>query len=234
MRLIGKTVVITGGTRGIGRYLVEASASEGANVIFTGRNHEAVTKTAETLQSQHSTIRVIGKTANACSPEDMGMVASYAAQEFGNIDVLFLNAATNNAKGAVGSMAHELWLQGVTENIQALFIPASCLVRLMTEKGGNVISIGSHIGHAGVADNSAYAVSKGAAWAFAQSLALELKNFDVNVNELIPGPTKTDMNPGASGPQWKLPEALHEMAMVLATQDLQHGATGQSWAMKRV
>jgi 3-oxoacyl-[acyl-carrier protein] reductase len=152
---------------------------------------------------------------------------------YGSPDIVFVNAGTNKPTGTIDKLSSEAWLDMVMSNIKATYYTCKLAIEKMNTFGGNIVTLGSGIGHEGAPNNSAYAVSKGANWALTQSLAKEVSGLSINVNELIPGPVITDMNPNASGPVWKKPEDVVDTALNLASQHLQHGATGQSWAIRR-
>ena len=88
------------------------------------------------------------------------------------------------------------------------------------------------MGHLGGRNLAIYAASKAASWNITKSLANEVKQYDIHVNELIPGGVITAMNPNASGGDWKEPEEVTPLAVYLANLD-KNGPTGQSFSLRR-
>jgi len=164
----------------------------------------------------------------------MKQMINSITEKFGALDGVFVNAATNKPSGSIFDLSEEQWLEHVFVNVKSTYLTCKLAAQNMTVYGGNIVILGSGIGHDGGANNSAYAASKAVNWSLTQSLAKELSQWQINVNELIPGPVITDMNPGASGPTWKRPQDVVETALNLANQDKKNGATGQSWSLKRM
>ena len=234
MRFVDSVVFISGGTRGIGLALAKGFLKEGAKVIITGRSKEKLSSALQELtMSEADNNNLLSYVADAGNYQQMKQVFDDIQRKVGAPDILFANAAVNNATGKMENIDPEAWLQEVNTNISATFVLCKLAATVMKKRGGNIITLGSAIGHNGAAGCSAYAVAKAANWSLTQSLAKELSGQGINVNELIPGPVKTDMNPNASGKQWKEPDDVVEMAMLLASQNTEFGASGQSWAMKR-
>jgi NAD(P)-dependent dehydrogenase (short-subunit alcohol dehydrogenase family) len=232
-RFLDQVALITGGSKGIGKAIAAGLLAEGARVVITGRNKQALDEATELLKLKTGNQQVVSMVADASDLEQMQLVFNDLIELYGSPDIVFVNAATNKPTGAIINLPADDWLSMVTSNIKSTYLSCKFAVSHMKKHGGNIVTLGSGIGHHGAPNNSAYAVSKAASWALTQSLAKEVSNLNINVNELIPGPVITDMNPSASGPAWKKPDDVVETALNLANQHLQHGATGQSWAIKR-
>jgi NAD(P)-dependent dehydrogenase (short-subunit alcohol dehydrogenase family) len=232
-RFVDHVALVTGGSRGIGKAITAGLLAEGARVVITGRNKEALDETTELLKQQTGNQHLSSVVADACDLTQMQQVFTRLSELYGSPDSVFVNAGTNKPTGTIDKVSSDAWLDMVMSNIKATYCTCRFAIEQMKLYGGNIVTLGSGIGHQGAPSNSAYAVSKAASWSLTQSLAKEVSAFNINVNELIPGPVITDMNPNASGPVWKMPEDVVETALILASQHLQHGATGQSWAIKR-
>ena len=230
---LDKVVLVSGGTAGIGKAIARAFLEEGAKVCILGRNKERLDKTTSEFKKYKKRNSLLSLQADVSVESQVKDAIKHIEVEYGRLDIVFANAATNNVKGPLASIDLDIWQEEVISNILATSAVCKCSTELMKKAGGNIIILGSGIGHEGAADNSAYAISKAANWVLTQTLAKELLQYNINVNELIPGPVITAMNPNAHGPQWKRPEDIIEIAMLLAKQNLRFGATGQSWAMKR-
>jgi NAD(P)-dependent dehydrogenase (short-subunit alcohol dehydrogenase family) len=232
-RFVDHVALVTGGSRGIGKAIAGGLLAEGARVVITGRNKKALDEATELLKQQTRNQHLFSVVADAGDLTQMQQVFTRLSELYGSPDSVFVNAGTNKPTGTIDKVSSDAWLDMVMSNIKATYCTCRFAIEQMKLYGGNIVTLGSGIGHQGAPNNSAYAVSKAASWSLTQSLAKEVSAFNINVNELIPGPVITDMNPNASGPVWKMPEDVVETALNLASQHLQHGATGQSWAIKR-
>jgi 3-oxoacyl-[acyl-carrier protein] reductase len=232
-RFVDHVALVTGGSKGIGKAIAGGLLAEGARVVITGRNKKALDEATELLKQQTRNQHLFSVVADAGDLTQMQQVFTRLSELYGSPDSVFVNAGTNKPTGTIDKVSSDAWLDMVMSNIKATYCTCRFAIEQMKLYGGNIVTLGSGIGHQGAPNNSAYAVSKAASWSLTQSLAKEVSAFNINVNELIPGPVITDMNPNASGPVWKMPEDVVETALNLASQHLQHGATGQSWAIKR-
>ena len=231
--LLDKVALVTGGSAGIGKAIAKAMLEQGAKVVITGRDSKKLDMTLEEMESSGFLGSVLAIKADAGNQVEMANVFSQMEFTFGLPDIVFANAAFNTLKQELVKAEIDEWKSQVFDNISAVATVCKFALKYMKKHGGNIITVGSAIGHTGGPGNSAYAVVKAASWSLTQSLAREAKRFNINVNELIPGPVITGMNPNASGPEWKLPEDVKDIALLLAKQDLQHGASGQSWSLKK-
>ena len=231
--LLDKVALVTGGSSGIGKAIARALLEQGAKVVITGRDSKKLDMAIEEMESSGFLGSVLAIKADAGNQVEMANVFSQMEFIFGLPDIVFANAAFNTLKQELVKAEIDEWKSQVFDNISAVATVCKFALKYMKKHGGNIITVGSAIGHTGGPGNSAYAVVKAASWSLTQSLAREAKRFNINVNELIPGPVITGMNPNVSGPEWKLPEDVKDIALLLAKQDLQHGASGQSWSLKR-
>ena len=183
----GKTVVVTGGSRGIGKAVVSAFTAGGAVAYFTYLHHEeaAATVAAETGahpircdQSDEETIIAAVDTITAAT---------------GSIDILVNNAGVN-ADQFLMLMPRETWDKVMDTNISGAFLWTKAVSRAMlSAKQGVIINIASVSGLAGIAGQANYAASKGAIIAFSRSCAAELGPKGIRVNTVVPGFIDTDM-----------------------------------------
>jgi 3-oxoacyl-[acyl-carrier protein] reductase len=232
-RFTDHVALVTGGSRGIGKAITEGLLAEGAKVIITGRNEQTLFETTELLKQKTGNHNVTYVLADASDENQMKQVLNQLNKDFGPPDCVFVNAATNKPTGSIIQLSADDWLGMVMSNIKATYYTCKLAAECMQTYGGNIITLGSGIGHEGAANNSAYAASKAMSWSLTQSLAKEVSQYGINVNEFIPGPVMTDMNPTASGSVWKKPEDVVAMALQLACQNLSFGVTGQSFSLKR-
>ena len=236
MLLKDRVAVITGAGRGLGRGLAKGFAAEGAAVACAAR-------TASELDGVVAEIRSAGGSALAL-PTDVSQLASVEAlvaatlAEWGRLDVLVINAGICPDMGSsIFDSDPQQWADTVVVNLTGAYYCVKAAVPHMRQAGGHIIVLGSGKGHRAMPNDSAYACSKAGAWMLVRTMAEELSGEGICVNELIPGPVDTPMNPlGAGQPsaaEWhKQPEDVLPLALFLATQPLQ-GPTGQSFSLMR-
>jgi 3-oxoacyl-[acyl-carrier protein] reductase len=191
---IGKNVLVTGGSRGIGAATVELFAQLGANVSFNyNKNKIAAENLGEKLKE------LSGKRyTQVCDVSDFKQVEAFVHNtiaNLGSIDILVNNAGIWEY-GAIDTMSIENWNRMMKTNVDSVFYFTKLLVRHMKEKkiAGRIIHIASTAGQRGEAFHSHYAASKGAIISFTKSLAAELGPFGINVNCVAPGWVDTDMS----------------------------------------
>lgn len=178
----GKTVLITGGNSGIGYATAVELRNRGANVVITGRRREAIETTAKELH-------VIGKVADQSNIEAIEQLAVEIGEEFGEIDILFINAGVT-AKAAIDKATPALWHQVVDVNLTGAYFTLSRFIPLLKE-GGSVVFLSSVIATRTIAGSSLYALSKAAINSVVKTAALELAPKRIRVNAVSPGPTET-------------------------------------------
>jgi NAD(P)-dependent dehydrogenase (short-subunit alcohol dehydrogenase family) len=190
--LQGRTAVVTGAGRGLGRAAAVALAEAGAQVVLLGRTAEPLSQTAAAIVAVGGRARSI--VTDVTDEQQVSAAAAQVASELGGADIL-----VNNAGGALVSP----FLQTDTAAIQQLFqlnvIGAMLCTRAfgahMVQKcRGRVINIASVAALTGETNTSIYAASKGALISFSRTLAVEWARYGVTVNALAPGYFRTDLN----------------------------------------
>ena len=177
------TVVITGGSRGIGAAAVEAFAGRGDKVYFLyEKNHEAAARVAE----------MTGATALCCDVADSRAVRDTFAK-IGQLDVLVCNAGIIHY-GLMSMMAESDWDRIFDVNVKGIFncVNAAMPAFLATHKG-SIITVSSMWGQVGASCEAAYSATKGAVIALTKALAQELGPAGIRVNCVAPGVITTDM-----------------------------------------
>lgn len=192
IELKGKKILITGGSRGIGKATALMFARAGADVAITYQKDEknADKVVAEINRLQQTGIAVKG---DISSYTDVQRNVEYVKNHFGQIDVLVNNAGIWNY-GAIHEMSPEHWQKTIDINLNGAFYFTRLVVPIMmVQKSGRIIHISSTAGQRGEAFYSHYAATKGAIISFTKSLAPELAKFNILVNCVAPGWVKTDM-----------------------------------------
>lgn len=210
MKLLeGKTALITGATRGIGKAIALKFASEGADIAFTGRG-ENETQIAS-LDSTRQEIEALGVkcTAYAGNASDFAQteeIVQKIKKEFGSIDILVNNAGITKDTLLL-RMTEEQWDSVINTNLKSAFnFTHACLPIMMRQRGGSIINMSSVVGVHGNAGQANYAASKAGMIAMAKSVAQEMGPKGIRVNVLAPGFIETDMTSALSDEireEWK-------------------------------
>ncbi len=191
MRFPGKIALVTGASRGIGRATALAFAREGANVALgglVGEDGEAVA--AACREHGHEALWVPADLGDEGSIE---VAVGQVAAAWGGIDVLVNNAGVY-LKGTVTTTTLEQWEQLMRVNVTGAFLCARHVLPLMLARGGgSVVNVASEAGLVGLANQTAYNVSKAALVSLTQSMALDFAAGHVRVNCVCPGTTLTPL-----------------------------------------
>ena len=197
MNLKGKTAVVTGGSRGLGRAICLELAAGGANLVFCFAGNEAAAQ--ETAQA----CRALGAEVDylRCNVADSTQVKELmetAVQRFGRIDILVNNAGITR-DGLMLTMKESDFDQVVETNLKGTFLCMKAVARQMIkQRYGRIINLSSVVGLHGNAGQVNYAASKAGVLGMTKSLATELASRGVTVNAVAPGFMETDMTAALS------------------------------------
>jgi 3-oxoacyl-[acyl-carrier protein] reductase len=191
--LAGKAVIVTGGSRGIGRAIVEMLSSEGADVSFLFRENRAaaaeVVATGQAAGRPLAADQVDVRDAQACA-----LAVERIAERCGRIDVL-INSAGVVRDGLLGFLGEDDVRTVLETNVGGVFNMARAVVpHMIARRAGKIINISSVAGEKGGRGQANYAASKGAVNAFTRALAVELAPRRITVNAVAPGVIETDMS----------------------------------------
>jgi len=192
MKLTGRTALVTGGSRGIGRAIALALAEEGADVAV---NYVASEVAAREVVAQIEKTGRRGLVAQADVGDfpDTFRMAQHVLKEFGHLDILVNNAGVNSDKTFV-KMDHASWRKVLSINLDGVFNCTKVFVdQMLKQNYGRVVNITSVIGQIGNFGQANYAASKAGVAAFTKSLAKELAGKGVTVNAVAPGFIETEM-----------------------------------------
>lgn len=192
-----KTVVITGGSRGMGATMVQAFAAEGARVVFT---YAKSAPEAEALVAQVTKAggQAEAVQADARNPELLSQTLGALGKKMGKVDVLINNAGVFLDSPMGETSAWENFEQMMTINVRSVFAGTQALLPVLAD-GGRIINLGSVMGESAMWPNySGYAASKHAVAGLSSGWAYDLAPRNITVNTVEPGPINTDMNPESS------------------------------------
>jgi NAD(P)-dependent dehydrogenase (short-subunit alcohol dehydrogenase family) len=191
-RLDGKTALVTGASRGIGRAIVIELAREGAKVALNYQSNDAAAKgVADTITKAGGTCLLVK--ANLADPREARGMVKKVADQFGHLDILVNNAGITRDK-QIGKMTDEEWLEVIQTNLNGMFFCTSAAIPIMAAQSyGRVVNVSSMNGQVGAFGQANYSASKGGVIAFTRTAAVELARSGITVNSVSPGYTETDM-----------------------------------------
>jgi len=191
-RLEGKTALVTGGSRGIGRAITIELAREGAKVALNYQSSDAKAQEVVAEIGKFGGKCVLAK-ANLADAKEARAMVQRVAEQFTHLDVLVNNAGITRDK-MLTKMTDEDWLEVIQTNLNAVFFCTSAVIPIMAAQSyGRIINIGSLNGQVGAVGQANYSASKGGIIAFTKTAALELARSNITVNVIAPGFTETDM-----------------------------------------
>ena len=192
-RLAGKTAIVTGGAKGIGRHYSQALAAEGARVMIA--DIEDGRALAEEIAGRHGANSVASATFDVSDESAVKGLVTETIKRFGQIDILVNNAALYSAlkPRAFSEWDTELWDRVMAINVRGTYLMVRHVApHMMARRSGKIINIASGAPYKGVPRMLPYVTSKGAILALTRSLSRELGEHGIAVNSLSPGYTLSD------------------------------------------
>ncbi|WP_242132352.1 3-oxoacyl-[acyl-carrier-protein] reductase [Aestuariivivens marinum] len=193
MKLLeGKTAIVTGASRGIGKGIAQIFADQGANVAFT---YSSSIEAAKALEDELNAkgIKAKGYQSNAASFEEAQKLANDVVAEFGSIDILVNNAGITK-DNLLMRISEEDFDKVIEVNLKSVFNMTKAVQRTMLkQRKGSIINMSSVVGVKGNAGQTNYAASKAGIIGFSKSVALELGSRNIRSNVVAPGFIETEM-----------------------------------------
>jgi 3-oxoacyl-[acyl-carrier protein] reductase len=190
-KLDGRTALVTGGARGIGRAIVLAFAREGAAVAVLDRQQELAEKTAK--EAAELGVRSAAVAADVGEEAQVKTAVDHVASALGLVDILVNNAGIDTTSRVV-EMPTEMWDDMIRVNLRSIFLcTRAVLPGMVQRKWGRIINMSSQLAHKGAADMAHYSAAKAGVLGFTRSLAYEVARDGITVNAICPGPVDTEL-----------------------------------------
>ena len=191
--LNGKSALITGATRGIGKGIAETFAKNGCNIAFTFASSVEKAKAFEAELTEKYGVKAKGYQSNAADFTQSEELAKNVIADFNRIDILINNAGITR-DGLMLRMSEEQWDEVINTNLKSAFnLTKSFLRHFMGNKTGSIINMTSVVGVTGNAGQANYAASKAGMIGFTKSIAKELGSRNIRCNAVAPGFIETEM-----------------------------------------
>lgn len=197
MRLLeNKVALVTGAARGIGRSIAEVFAEQGAHVVVTDVVGEGAQSVAEGINAANN-LEAIAISLDVREPDNVRQAFDATVAKFGRIDILVNNAAILRAHYIVDFPLQD-WQNVFRVNMEGTFLCSQAAARYMIEQGsgGCIINISSAAANKADPKHAAYSASKAGIVCFTRILALELGEYGIRANAILPGATETEMSKG--------------------------------------
>jgi NAD(P)-dependent dehydrogenase (short-subunit alcohol dehydrogenase family) len=188
-RLVGRTALITGASKGLGKAMAIALAGEGARVGLVSRDVALLNSVAAEIGPGAHVFP-----ADVSSEEQVRAIEREVAAEFGKVNILINNAGVNVRK-PVTDLSLEEWRRVMDTSVTAAFLMCRSFVPMMTGVGyGRILNMTSIMSHVSLPGRTAYSAAKSALLGMTKALALELASEGITCNGISPGPFSTEMN----------------------------------------
>lgn len=191
LNLEGQIALITGGSKGIGKGIVQAMANAGAIVCFTARHQEQSMALEQEMKSSGRNCKFYQ--ADVADFDQCGTVVEAVVTEFGKLDILINNAGITD-DNLIMRMKKESWDQVINVNLTGLFNMCKAAIKpMMKKRYGRIINMSSVVGITGNPGQVNYASAKAGVIGFTKSLAKEVASRNITVNAIAPGYIQSDM-----------------------------------------
>lgn len=192
MKLTGKRAIITGANQGFGLAVAKAFVAEGAEVMLCARNMDMLKQAQAELLNEYKNAKVFIQTADVAKFSDMKSLIDNAISKLGGFDIIVANAGVYGPKGAIEDNDWQEWSDALDINVKGVVMLChAAMPHMKAKKSGKVILLSGGGATKPMPFMSAYAASKAAVVRFGETLAEEVKDFNIDVNSIAPGALNT-------------------------------------------
>lgn len=196
--LAGKTAIVTGSSRGIGRAIARGFADAGANVVGCARSADGAEKTAQEIRDAGG--QAIGLTGDMTNAEDVANLVEETVRHYGRLDIMHANAGIDITQ-PINDFSPEEFTRVIEGNLNSAFLCGQAASRQFIKQGGggSIIFTSSNASVAAFVNLTPYCASKGGIDALVRSMSAEYGPHGIRVNAINPGYTNHQMNPNSTG-----------------------------------
>jgi NAD(P)-dependent dehydrogenase (short-subunit alcohol dehydrogenase family) len=197
-----KVALVTGGSRGIGRATALGFARAGADVVVASRKLPDLEKVAEEIRGLGR--KSLSVAAHIGRLEEINNLVSKVREKFGRIDILVNNAGTSPTMASTLDADERLWDSIINLNLKGLYFLSQAVARVMKEHGGGrIINVASVAGFEAILNTGIYCISKAGVIMATKVMARELAQYNIRVNAIAPGETRTRLSLASVDPEWE-------------------------------
>jgi NAD(P)-dependent dehydrogenase (short-subunit alcohol dehydrogenase family) len=211
MKLAGRTAIITGASQGLGAAIAEHFLTEGANVVLCARNADELEAQRKRLAAAYGAERVSATPADISVRSDVDALFDAAQSRHGQLSILVSNAGVYGPMGAIDSVDWDEWVQAIAINLTGnVYCARKALAAFKPQGYGKILMLSGGGATNPLPGISAYAASKAAIVRFTETLALEAREWNIDVNAIAPGALMTRLTDQliSAGPD-RVGAALH-------------------------
>ena len=211
MNLAGRTAIITGASQGLGLAIAEHFLTEGANVVLCARNADELEAQRKRLASAHGTDRVWAMPADVSNRSDVDALFDAAQSRYGRLSILVSNAGIYGPMGSIDTVDWDEWVQAIAINLTGnVYCARRAFAAFKPQRYGKILMLSGGGATNPLPGISAYAASKAAIVRFTETLALEAREWNIDVNAIAPGALMTRLTDQliSAGPD-RVGAALH-------------------------
>ncbi|MDB5552056.1 MAG: family oxidoreductase [Rhizobium sp.] len=192
MKLDGRTAIITGASQGLGAVIADHFLAEGANVMLCGRDAAALAAQQALLAAAHGADRVWARPADVSSKADVDALFDEALSRFSRLDILVNNAGVYGPMGSIENVDWDEWVQAIAINLTGtVYCARKAVTVFKAQRYGKIVMLSGGGATSPLPGISAYAASKAAIVRFTETLALETREWNIDVNAIAPGALMT-------------------------------------------